>query len=229
MNEQREKLLDKVSKLIAMQSSPNKEEAETAAIMVKKLVTKYNIDSDQLKEIKSKHISVKQEFINIGTTRPRKWVKILMKGIAYYYDVKPILSSEKQGYIIVGFDVDMIICKEMFWYIYKAFYKKAQEAIFEGTTRDKRCYREDFLYGAAYAIDERLIKLKDDELVKKAEKNTGTELMVVKKNEISTYVEKNIETVKGASTQKNVLNIPFMMGTIVGKNLPLNKQVNVDE
>ena len=229
MNEAREKLLDKVSKLIAMQQSPNKEEAETAAIMVKKLITKYNIDSEQLKEIKSKHISVKQEFINIGTSRPRKWVKLIMQGISYYYDVKPIWDRDKQGYIIVGFDVDMIVCREMFWYIYKAFYKQAEKIKFEDEEGNSRAYREDFLYGAGLAIDDRLQRLKNDKLSEKAEKNTGTDLMVVKEKEISEYVKKNIKTVDDKNISKKVFNIPFALGQELGNNLPLNKQVNVDK
>jgi len=225
MDEAREKLLDKISKLIAMQGSPNKEEAETAAIMIQKLVTKYNIDTDQLKEIKTKHISVKQEFISVGSSRPRKWVKLIMQGIAYYYDVKPIWSKDKQGYIIVGFDVDMIVCREMFWYIYRAFYKQAEKIKVEDEEGNSRVYREDFLYGAGLAISNRLHNLKDEEKIKKADKNTGTELMVVKENEISDYIEKNIETVKGDKISKKVLNIPFMLGQELGNNLPLNKQV----
>jgi len=222
----KEKILEKMQKLIALQSSPNQNEAELSAIMLKKMMTKYSIDINEISLItENKTSGVMEDLVqDKGHGDFEDWYLSLAVSVGKFYDVrtvtghntKPITKGDKTFYMSVktlkylGFELDVKVAREMLLYL--------QSSI----RRENKTNSKDFYFGAVNSLDERLTKMK---LEINAEHQTSTSLVIVKQDKIKEYMaDKSYSRGRGLNTSHNYTPAYFS-GVQYGKSVSLNNQI----
>lgn len=120
---------EKISKLLALSTSPEQEEAKAALLKARELMVKYKIREDEIPEQNCKVI--KQTLDNITCTKmTNPWIDTLANIIAEHYCCKSYRSRlyrKKESTIgFVGIEDDFNICKEAFLYAYDFVVGKCQ-------------------------------------------------------------------------------------------------------
>ena len=217
----KEAVLKKVEKLMRMQESPNKEEAETAAIMMQKLVQKYNIDVGMINLIEEDKELVKEYSLNSGRKKVRPWMTQLIAAVAKFYDVRALIRG-RHTYILVGFEVDSKVAKQMYEYLYDSLMREARNDSKE--VEDKK-YRKrwklSYLLGAAVELDRRFHAIKESQKAK----SDCTDLVVVKEDKIKDFIA-SMDIKDGRNRKTNIDAEAYAMGEITGQTISLNQQIN---
>ncbi|MDR2442846.1 MAG: DUF2786 domain-containing protein, partial [Deltaproteobacteria bacterium] len=86
------KLLNKIKKLLSLAQSPEPHEAETALAMASRLMTKYNIDQQLIKD--KKHEDYERWYIDLNTTKIPFEAYLIAQILAQFFFVEPIITSE---------------------------------------------------------------------------------------------------------------------------------------
>ena len=85
--EEREKVYDKVRKLLALSTSPNEHEAALAAERARELLDKYQISLAEVDSAEFTEI-IEGEGIKTGYSSPRQWLHTLAMSTAKAFDCK---------------------------------------------------------------------------------------------------------------------------------------------
>ena len=128
-------ILDKVKKLLALATSSNANEAESARTLANKLISKYNITEEQLSSMDPKVFYGEDEklFVTIGL---HPWRQQLALAVATYFDAQivqeelvPVEGLHEFIYYVYG-DDDQVKDTQ---FVYHAFAKKVEHLV------DTRC------------------------------------------------------------------------------------------
>lgn len=159
--EEREKLLDRIKKLLALSTSDNQAEAELAAQRAQELISKHMVDESELQRgniQKIKHLFKKR--------RVEKWANYLINLIAFnnfcqcaykgggraWDEDAQRMSKEEVLYTIIGRSLNITVVVSMFDYLYAVGERLAKEHI-KGVPRSKRTIkRNSFLLGYVQGI-----------------------------------------------------------------------------
>lgn len=163
-DEKREKMINKIKKMMALaENNPSEEEALAAALQAHKLMIKYNIHEDDvaLEEIKDDIISVfSQQKHNSGL---HKWREQLAVSIAQAFRCKCYLSGK--DVVFRGYREDATIALEVYLMLYSVGDKlgsKAYKKQMEETGSGKGAYNSvtiGFLHGVKDALNEQCTAL----------------------------------------------------------------------
>lgn len=206
----KKKIVEKLQKLIRMQTSPNINEVAAANKLLRKLMKKYEIDSDMLKEIKEGKIEIFESKVIINLTNPRKWVTCLAGIISNFYDCTGLRQEGR--FIFIGFDLDRTIASKMFEYLHDNL-KEAGKVHGKDSTQ--------FCAGAVISIERRLIEIKEEQ----QKGDCGTALVVVKEKKIDDYLDKNFN-VKNIKNELHTLDCEaYYVGKEYGYQVGLNQQI----
>lgn len=162
----REKVMDKVRKLIALSGSSNVHEAEVAAAAAQRLMLEYKIaESEITVETTEEDIVMDAEvYYDLHMKAPPKWHGLLLNGVARANFCEIIVNKElawdgygygtRTVYQIVGTDSDRAAVK----YVYEMLRRDVERlcAAYAGPLYFDRGDRASFKLGAASSIASRL-------------------------------------------------------------------------
>jgi hypothetical protein len=166
----REKLIDRVKKLLALAgNNSNENEAAVATAKASRLIAEYNLTLSELKDAGDERIQ--NEYPSNGLKN--SWERTIWFGVAelnfcmYYYSSKPPYSLVHH---LIGTEVNVISSKVMADYLVSTVNRLAQEAPIAGTKRNA------FRLGCADRLYHRLAALKADRAKGEAQTTVGTTL-----------------------------------------------------
>ena len=129
---EREKLIDKIQKLIGLSRSPNENEAGAAAEKVQALLVEHNLSMSDVKAqaIRSEAEPIKEEF-GIGSKTIPIWKALLMQGIcdANYVSCMRSKYSGNQVFTLIGREGSIIACRHLYSYLEECVERECQRVM----------------------------------------------------------------------------------------------------
>ncbi len=148
----KENIVEKIRKLLALSQSDNEAEASLAMQRVHELLVKYNLE---MEEVKVNNTPVTKEVMADGQ-RLKEWRLELAVGIAKAYFCKTLITNFDYGYYefnLVGKPHNIEIAKSMYEYLESAIMRISKKNIRKNA---KAKYRESYKYGMAMRLADRL-------------------------------------------------------------------------
>ncbi len=208
----KEKLISTVKKLLALSKSPNKAEAELAAQRAHELLEKYNLSINDIHEKE-----IYEGEIRSGRSI-KKWRSLLINSVATYFYCRSLIYNDESGYykiVFVGHKHNIIICKSIYDYLEKAVIRESKSI----HKNAKNKYRENFKLGMATEISLRLYQLLN------AKTTSEEKALIVTENKL---IEKYFQE-KGV--RQKIIDInpenktAFHKGITAGNKISLNNQI----
>lgn len=218
---EKSKVIDKVKKLLALSESSDIHEASLASLKAKALIEEYKIEQYELN--KAYKSNVESWIIKHGHKNPPLWLLDLHKGLSDFLHGAALIHKELPIFIFVGEEEDYAIYDYLYNYISRQVrlqtYKFQQERIKES----KKDITNEI---ASYAVG--LVSNLIDRLKEKDVETTGTELVLLRKNEIQKFLDK----VKPNKVNPDISGLSykqFAQGVSDGKKIPLQKAVSEED
>ncbi len=151
-----DKIMDKITKLLARTKSPYEAEAISASMMVQKLLAKYNLDIEAVTG-QPKTEAIDQCISDVGTGN--KWKYGLAEALARSYCCRVYYHGSEQ-IVFYGYKSDIIIARRVFFYLYEVgnrlarAYSKEQREIYG----EAQGIYNSFCAGFVRGVDEQLSK-----------------------------------------------------------------------
>jgi hypothetical protein len=170
-NTKREKLLEKIRKLIRLSTSPNEHEAALAAEMAQAMLAEYNLTLDDVRE------NVNEDFVvdSDEVTESRPWRRSLGAMVAklyfsqYFFTYRKTRTHQRKcGYIrddihnFVGAAHNVAIAKMMFIYLCGVVQQLAVEGAVKIPVKQRGSYQTSFKHACGWRLCERIQKRIDD-------------------------------------------------------------------
>lgn len=169
---QREKVLDKVRKLLALSKSPNEAEATAAAEKAQALLAEYNLTMSEV-DLKAETISTDAS----TATESRPWTRLFATSLAelyfchYFYVFRKVPTKKRKcGYVrydvhaFTGAKHNVEVAKLMFSYLVQTIDRLAHEAAKGYSVKERSRFITSFRVACATRIgvrlEERLCKVK---------------------------------------------------------------------
>ncbi|EKN86857.1 PF10979 family protein [Leptospira interrogans str. 2003000735] len=210
MNTDRKSILDKINKLLALSSSPNANEAKSAAKQASELIQKYNVEATELERG-----AIIEYNLPTGKRRFRHWQRFLIAAIAKSNFCSIILKhSWPASFIILGREVNVETTQLMFQYL-------SDVALALAPKQNQTNFLEGFSYGIATRLQE-------------ASEHWGIEeksSIVRIKNEDQVAIEKfkdenYVNLRKSNNKNLNIWNNEFQSGIDKSSRVSLARQVD---
>lgn len=225
--ESREKIIEKIRKLLALSNSPNQAEAESAMRFAQKLMEQYRIESTDIEmgEVDSVVLSQGQ-----GRVKLTVWQTILLNGIARSNFCTFIITKSFTGFdtrrrkmfvrsrLLVGRQVNLLATQLMYDYVVEVGFRLAKR--YTGASD-----RNSFLNGFADGVFMQLEKSKEQWGVEEQEALVLTGDRLFKENK-KFLDQQGMRIKKDDSGLSRSLNKNYHSGFKKGNTLSLNRQVN---
>ena len=229
-SEEKKKVLDKLEKLMAMQSSTNPNEVSIASSMMKKMMDKYDISIGMVEKIQKKQVNVDSAIYNTGLKRIRIWMSVLARAVGDYYECRTINASGNINFI--GFELDREVACKMFEYLYINIYNASYEFTVDskGNAGERTRRMNEFQCGACNEIVKRLnemIKAREEEVKKTLSECTS--LVVIKQHEIDLYTKDKFPNLQDSGKVGFDISIDYLFGKAHGQKVGLNVQIGDDK
>lgn len=163
MTDKRQKIIEKIRKLLRLAKSSNEHEAALAAARAQELLAKHNLDESELTE---KELPKEAGIASVNTVqKPASWVYLLASAVAGAFDCQYFHSSLGRTKF-VGVDLDHEVAAFTFGYLYRAINRLA--ANFMGKSRQKRLtakgkkkVRLSYCLGCTHVVRQKLADQKE--------------------------------------------------------------------
>lgn len=237
MNTEKQKILEKIQKLLNMaeHKASNENEAAQAAKMAESLMRKHNLSIGDITIEEARKDVVESALTNLKWTAGKApvWVNAIGIAIADLYETHIMFTPARHNdahvkkqqcnLSYIGSELDVTVSKVMFEYLYKTINRLTDE--WHTSTKVKpgktRTVKNSYRYGMATSISKRLRAMIVE---KEAEyKTAGTSLMVVKKNAISDYLGGDASYDK--NTRQETYDSSYSEGYAKGQVVSLNQQM----
>jgi len=220
----KEKIVDRIRKLLALAQSDNEHEAASAAANAQRLLSEHNLSMDQV-ELEAEAGSAK--FIHVPLpSRLAPWTIQLFASVAEAFDCRGLQEPCQKRGLFVGVGADPKVAAFTFDYLERALKKlsssfmKKIPACVEGRGRIKTSY----LMGAVLKIHKRLQEQKQKTPV------TPGALVPMKKsaieNALSSLLIGKTKTASIGPLQSDAEQIAYSLGYIEGGKIPLRQGVD---
>lgn len=236
MNE-KEKVLDKIKKLLKLQSSAetlgNEGEAYAAANAVHRLLTTYNLSLGDISDETSDGLNIKEsDEISYRSPYGSQWKRHLLTLVADNNYCKVLVKSAKQHMLVVGQEDNVVVVKNLYNYLVSSFGSLAQRrrAEFEYylrqegqrlTSQGKDKFLCSYFIGAVAGLQENFNSQKP------TPEETG--LMVCHTAAIQEFLSKDPfysgKVFKGKKQKSELMLEAFEEGQKDGRNISLNRQI----
>lgn len=218
----KERIIDRVKKLLSLSTSANEHEAKLAAQMATELLMKHNLSM--------REVETHQEFVEV---KGKEWRSIpndhlhILRIIRTYFSVEPVLSSvydhakqKKFRYVrFFGTKDNIDVATYVFEFLLRAARKSFNAKKKEGLYRDGD--RPSFMHGFVHGMS-----LKLSETKKKVEA-TGAGLLVLHEAKLEEFVRSKLEGRYGSSKARVGRNQDAMNdGISTGKSLDITPGIN---
>jgi len=205
-----DKVNDKIAKLLKLSKSPNEAEAQSAIKKAHNLLKKYNLKIEDVKEISD----IKKERI-YKCMRERKWKRLLLQSIAIYnYCFVIYYQGYKYfEYEIFGKSYNIEITKSMYEYLIETI-----ERLCKNIKRDKGFNTNNYKMGISSRLIERLEQLK---IIENADPDSKALVVISNEAKEEAFKLGKITLNNTYSTQ----DLSYYKGQIDAEDINLSKQV----
>lgn len=224
MDEQTQKILDKIQKLFALARSPNEAEAAAAAAKAHELLKLYNLDLD---EVKAKTEDVAQELFSEGS-RARQWRLQVLAAVArsnycgVFIEVRRELDPQTgrlksvRRVNLVGRSHNLQAAKLMADYLFSAVDRLANLRKKRGPGAD-----ESYRMGVADSLCQRLAEIREQEL---ATASQSRDLVLREDRAVQDFFQNR--GMKTRTVRSRISNASsYQRGRADGQTISLNSQV----
>lgn len=223
----RERVIERVRKLLALSNSCNEHEAALAAAHAQRLLSEHNLAMSELEVQQQGAGEVELQMARTIT----KWISSLFATVASALDCMPVVTTEtsrsRLRFIGVGEDPEVAACTLEFLIrelrrLASAYLAGLDQAQGKLTTSQRQKVRNSYLLGGAFGVAEALRRQKA------STPTTSTALVPVKDALIRQYCEQNFGQLKNRrSRSSTVISQAFQQGNQDGAALQLNSQRKV--
>lgn len=229
--ENKEKLVDRIRKLLALSKSSNVHEAELAMSKVNELLTTHQIAmSEVLME------DVKTNGVNFGSSRKvsetyRSFVKQMAQAAGHIFDCGVVGTGVQGGYAFVGTKEDILASEILFDYLFASWKsivsfdtKQWKERMYETRQYEVKQYKIGHGQGFSIAVHRRA-----HELVKQRKSQvaaSGTSLIVLKDQLVKDFIKDNTVNARGSYKFQHT---GFHEGKARGEAIPLSGALTKDK
>ena len=222
MNEEAmERTIERIRKMMTLAlSAPDTEEGKNASDMAAKLLAKYDLAMSDLTE--ETKFDATEDFVPYRGGGDRRWCDALVATIAYAFDCKAVVHSDK--YSFIGMKQDVVFATWLLKTLRRSISKRSEEA-FPSTKKEKQ--RGMFKYGCVVSISKRLSDMKR----KREEQASSCSSLVLRKEDaVDLYLKNKYPDTRRHDIQKEVATSPedvkaYINGVEVGKELSLAQPV----
>jgi uncharacterized protein YoaH (UPF0181 family) len=231
--EEKEKLIDKIRKLMALSHSPNEHEAALAAARAREILDKYDLS---LTEVEMNDEEIIEHRVDTGTRKTPLWMGRLAVSVSRAFNCKVFRVYGIM--VFCGTKVDTQVAEYTYMFLFRTVKRLSKEhkasleksGIWE--TRYKgygsRTYMQSYALGVVNAIDQKLREfVQSKERMQKYEdyKNaTGKDLIVIKNNAVDRYVSKL--RLRRTRSHANLDYSGFSAGQRDGRNVQIHHGIN---
>jgi hypothetical protein len=217
MNEERQRIIERVQKLFALaEQNDSPEEAQLAAMRAQELLQKYDLSLSEV-EIKQEGSSLCGEqrlILNRGNIPT--WIRFLHSTVSEGFSVAALSGIGSSGafLIFVGVEPDVTVARQTFEYLYRFV------LAYDLRGKSKR-QKNEWCMGFVYAVNGRLEGQKEE-----MDSNPHVTSLVLAKEQITQdYIDHKYK-VKTARTRQGVeASRSFHEGVAVGMTTPINRPV----
>ncbi|WP_032913546.1 DUF2786 domain-containing protein [Leptospira santarosai] len=212
----RNPIIERVKKLIALSDSSNENEAKLAAQQAAMLIQKFNIEASELDRG-----AVIEFDLKTGRSRASYWQSLLLRGIAESNFCSILIAKEEENsvvevvYKIIGREVNVLATNLMYEYLCGVASLLSPKILPEKTT-----YLEGFAYGMAIRLSKR------NELWGVAEENALIRVKSEDEVAIDKYLESKYPDIRTAPTKQVKMDQDsFRRGLEQSRGINLSKQI----
>ena len=235
--ENKDKILDKIKKLLKLQHSAetlgNEGEAYAAANAVHRLLTTYNLSLSDVSESNEERADITEsDEITYRSPYGSVWKRALLSTIATNNYCQVLVKPSKQHMLIVGQQDNVVVVENLYYYLVSSFTclaprRRAEFAyrlLQEGrrlTDNGKKKFLHSYFIGAVAGLQENFNSRKP------ASDETG--LMVCHTAAIEEFLGKDSfytnRDFKGRKTKEDLMPEGVLYGQKDGQNINLNRQI----
>lgn len=235
--ENKDKILDKIKKLLKLQSSAealgNEGEAYAAANVVHRLLTAYNLSLGDISDEADDKLNINEsDEISYRSIYGSQWKRRLLTLVATNNYCQVLVKPSKQHMLIVGQEDNVVVVKNLYSYLVSSFTSLAQKRRAEFghcllqerrrlTDKGKKKFLRSYFIGAVAGLEENFDSRKP------TSEETG--LMVCHKAAIEEFLCEDPfytnKDFKGRTTKKDLMPEGVLYGRKDGQNISLNRQI----
>ncbi|MDO6395478.1 DUF2786 domain-containing protein [Leptospira santarosai] len=211
----RNSIIERVKKLIALSDSSNENEAKLAAQQATMLIQKFNIEASELDRG-----AVIEFDLKTGRSRASYWQSLLLRGIAESNFCSILIAKEEENsvvevvYKIIGREVNVLATNLMYEYLCGVASLLSPKILSEKTP-----YLEGFAYGIAIRLSKR------NELWGVAEESALIRVKSEDEVAIDKYLESKYPNIDSAPAKRMNMNESFRCGLDQSRGINLSKQI----
>ena len=233
--EDRDRIIDRIRKVMAMTSSPNENEAASAAQRAQELLALYNIDISEVNSAQAKEKSgnIQQEKFSSKT----KARHTMLRGACarmYFCEYYFMRADGGQMFnVFVGEPHNTTVAKLMSEYLISAVWKMAKQSAKQYPPSERSRYRNSFLNAAACHIAQRIYERIEMSKKQQTVTSDGRNLPALASlydqsaNRIAKfYQDQGIRLRVGKSRMKSTHAAGSMDGREAGNRVSLDPQLN---
>lgn len=223
--EERQKILEKIKKLLSLSNSLNEHEAELAALRAREILARYNLslsdteinNDESLKSAIRLDIDFNEKWTAATTTLA--WAVSNATDCKWFMRYNPkTYRGDKAAYNIafIGVGADVQVASYLFTYLYRTMSKLSYKYLKQNKhLKDKRNARVSYMRGMATTLNERLKK-------EKQEVPTNSQALVVIKEKLVKDLFDSFHV--RSSNKKTTLSDydAYYTGKKDGNNIPIN-------
>lgn len=237
MAKEREVLVEKIRKLLALSQSDNQHEAELAAERASKLLEEHQITMSEVELQDVKRQGVMSEYYTIPGLKMRYvWVTRLAWAAAKLYDAEILDINSLHGttVLFIGYPDDVGMAKTTLEYLYRSWERivardlaeaKAKNPEYKFRPKDTMKFKLGHGQGYAMALFRRAVTLaRQRKQNVQASGSTGTSLVVMKEKEVNETVSLHT-TGKSRAKQQGGSALGYRAGSEAGKNIALGGEI----
>lgn len=220
----RERVIERVRKLLALSSSSNEHEAALAAAHAQRLLSEHNL---AMSELEVQQQGAGEVELHLART-VAKWISSLFATVASAFDCMPVVTTEasrsRLRFIGVGEDPEVAACTLEFLIselrrLASAYLAGLDQAQGKLTTSHRQKVRNSYLLGGAFGVAEALRRQKA------STPTTSTALVPVKDALIKEYCSQNFGQLQNRRSRSSaVISHAFQQGSQDGAALQLGPQ-----
>lgn len=235
---EREKLIEKIRKLMALGSSANPHEAELALAKASELMSEYQIGHADVSIIEAR-AGVRREEYTVKDQKMRlRWISILAYGVAKLYDGSLIDNGglHKTSFAFIGFPTDILAMKMTFEHLYHSWFSIVESDLQETklkakgfgtwTPGDTMKFKAGHGLAFATAIHNRCVSEAAKRMQQVLQTATGTDLVVVRTQEVENYMDSLKLKKSSTSTISTGSEAGRSAGRVAGTNIALGGAIN---
>lgn len=156
--DEREKILDKIQKLLAMATSPNELEAASFAAKAQEFMLKHRIS---LKEVEGASVGTDGGFerlnvpMGVNKWRPFHWCMSIMLAVADTFQCKVLYNAPGRTFTVIGTSTNAAVVQEIYHWLFRQVHRLSLEHLRIMKTGSMKV-KNNFLRGCANRVAARM-------------------------------------------------------------------------